>query len=728
MSRTEGTSFEALGLEEELSYSSSAEFPMESVNPSRRMLKHSDAFIICNAHGDIWPGEANEEGYYFDGTRFISSFILKIDGKLPLLLGSHVKDQNDALVVTLTNTGRRATLQGNGIRISKRLFLLNNACYMRVECENFTGDTAEFELSMGFDADYADIYEIRGMARANHGTIQRPNVGSSHVELNYLGLDGEQRSTYIKFSPAPGAISASTATYSIKLEAREVITLNVRFTCNRSGRAKSRTLSRLEAEERWLGDQEHQLSDSATVHSSNGQFNEWFDRSLADLNMMTSELPTGSYPYAGIPWFNTPFGRDGIVTALECLWMKPSIARGVLSYLAETQATDVIPEEDAEPGKILHEIRKGEMAALKEMPFGRYYGSVDATPLFVMLAGAYYERTADLDFIRDLWPAVSAATAWMKDYGDIDGDGFIEYKRQALNGLIHQGWKDSDDAIFHADGSPAQGALAVCEVQGYAYGALRAGAVMAERLGHFADTADLTERAESLYENFNRSFWCEEIGTYGLALDGDKKLCAVKSSNAGQCLLSGIATPSRAQAVAGCLFAPDCYSGWGIRTLSSDAARFNPMSYHNGSVWPHDNGLIALGLARYGLTEHVCRLFEDMFASVTYFDRYRLPELFCGFDREKGIAPVLYPVACAPQSWSAASIFLLLQSCLGLQVDGISSQVSLTRPMLPKSLRYIHIGNLKVGDVTLNFEVSGRGRNTNVRTFGDLKGCSVLLH
>ena len=726
MSRTESTPPVVPRFEEDSS-APSADFPMKSVNPTRRMLKHNDAFLLCNAHGDIVLGEANEEGYYFDGTRFLSRFSLKIDDEIPLLLGSHVKDQNDALVVTLTNGAQGVVLQGNEVQISKSIFLLESSCYVTIQCENFSGGNAEFQFAIDFDADYADIYEIRGMPRVSHGTMQQSNVTSSSVELAYVGLDQERRFTHIEFDPSPQSVSASTSEYMIKLEARETFTMHAVVTCGRSGREQCLTLSRVEAEERLSSDRQRQLSDSVTVHSSNGQFNEWFDRSLADVNMMTSDLPTGPYPYAGIPWFNTPFGRDGIVTSLECLWMRPALARGVLSYLAETQATEIIPEEDAEPGKILHEIRRGEMAALKEMPFGRYYGSVDATPLFVMLAGAYYERTADLDFIRALWPAVRSAIAWMKTYGDTDGDGFIEYKRQAPNGLIHQAWKDSDDAIFHADGSPAQGALAVCEVQGYAYGALRAGAVLAERLGHFADCEDLTQRAESLYERFNQSFWSEELQTYGLALDGDKKLCAVKSSNAGQCLFSGVAPPSRALAIANGLFAPDCYSGWGIRTLSSNSARFNPMSYHNGSVWPHDNGLIALGLSRYGLTDYVCQLFEDIFASVTYFDRYRLPELFCGFEREKGVAPVLYPVACAPQSWSAASIFLLIQACLGLQIDGISREVSLTRPMLPGSLRDIQIHNLTVGGVVLNFEVSGSGSNTNIKTAGDLKGCSLRL-
>ncbi len=707
---------------------SSSELSLEVANTSRHLLKHKDAFFLCNARGDVFPNETNEEGYYFDGTRFLSKLCLRIDGALPTRLGSHVRDKNDALIVTLTNPHDGPGFHANVIRIDRHVFLLESHCYITVNLENYGISQADFSISIDFSADYADIYEIRGMSRARRGVLEIPRVAVDSVELGYQGLDKEQRTTRMEFSPTPKVLTASYATYRVSLNRGEKQQLVLTVRCERTRRPDTEKIAFEVAKERISAQQERHRCSSALVRSSNGQFTEWFERSFADLNMMTSDLPTGPYPYAGVPWFNTPFGRDGIVTALECLWMKPELARGVLAYLAETQATEVIPEEDAEPGKILHEIRPGEMATLKEMPFGRYYGSVDATPLFVLLAGAYYERTGDINFMRSLWPSIHAALAWMEKYGDSDGDGFIEYKRQSPNGLIHQGWKDSDDAIFHADGSPAQGALAVCEVQGYAYGALRAGAILAEHLGHFSDCEILTGRAETLYQQFNESFWCEELNTYGLALDGNKRVCRVKSSNAGQCLFSGIATPDRARRVADTLLAPDSYSGWGVRTIASTSARFNPMSYHNGSVWPHDNGLIAFGMARYGLTQHVSRLFEDIFASVTYFDRYRLPELFCGFEREAGVAPALYPVACAPQSWSAASIFLLIQACLGLKVDGLSKQITLTHPMLPASLVDLQIENLILGTTSVSFEIRGHGSDVHVRPTADLKGCSILRY
>lgn len=539
------------------------------------------------------------------------------------------------------------------------------------------------------------------MKRKGRGNDLTPEVSDDRVVLGYRGLDGVVRRTLLQFEPRPSRLTASTASLDLWLRPQQESTFFMTAACERVP-AGPVVLRFEDARAEAQADLERYSAWSCHIRTSNGQINAWVDRAVSDLHMMTTELPTGPYPYAGVPWFNTPFGRDGIITALECLWLRPELARGVLAYLANTQATEVIPDQDAESGKILHETRNGEMAVLKEMPFGRYYGSVDATPLFVLLAGAYFERTGDRAFVESLWSNIEAALYWIDRCGDRDGDGFVEYERQSADGLIHQGWKDSDDAIFHADGSPARGSIALCEVQGYVYAARRAAAALAAELGHADRSVEMTRQAELLRVRFEQAFWCEELSTYALALDGNKRPCRVWASNAGHCLFTGIASPERAQRVAQSLLDPESFSGWGVRTVAALESRFNPMGYHTGAVWPHDNALIAQGLARYGQAEKALQIWTGLFEASLYFDLHRMPELFCGFAQEPGEGPVLYPVACAPQAWSAASVFLLLQACLGLEINGPEARICFTRPHLPASLGELRIHNLEVAGATVD--------------------------
>jgi glycogen debranching enzyme len=613
-----------------------------------------------------------------------------------LLLSSNVQEDNAVLTVDLANPGMASReLRGELIHVNRLKFIWNAALYERILVRNFDVRPHDVTLSMEFGADFADLFEVRGYGRARRGEVSIERRSDSSVALRYFGLDGVERVTSLAFEPAPNRLDTTTAMFELSLGPGQGARLVLRIACDQ--RAQDDAVARrfhtaLRAVRRALRDSSGR---AASLDSSNSLFNEMARRSVADLYMLITETEHGSYPFAGIPWFSTPFGRDGLLTALFTLWIDPAIARGVLRFLAATQATEVDPERDAEPGKILHEMRDGEMARLGEVPFARYYGSVDATPLFVLLTGEYFKRTGDLETVRALWPHVQAALHWIDTYGDPDGDGFVEYHRKNADGLINQGWKDSHDSIFHEDGRMAEGPIALCEVQGYVFAAKRHAAVLASTLGHPAASTALLQQAETLREKFETAFWCEDLSIYALALDGAKRPCRVVASNAGHALLTGIADPGRARRVAETLLGGACFSGWGVRTAGVSAARYNPMSYHNGSVWPHDNAMIALGLARYGLKTEVLKIFRGLFEAAGYMDLRRLPELFCGFPWRKLNAPTLYPVACIPQAWASATVFALIQASLGIGFDHEAGEIRFDRPVLPEFLDELHLRGLQ---------------------------------
>jgi glycogen debranching enzyme len=697
------------------------------------VLKDDATFGVFNDFGDIDAGARQEEGLYHEGTRFVSQLIVKLAGGRPHLLSSAVRRDNLLMSADLTNPdlcrGGHVVLPRGSLHIFRSKLIWKGACYERIHVRNFTREPLDITLEVEFAADFADIFEVRGQHRAKRGRLLDPRVSADGVELAYVGLDGVTRRTLIESTPPPRSVVGSELHFDVHLEGHSEQVFAICIACQsqsaahpteagaRAGgvRATSHDAALLEAERARADGSRFQCS----LESSNEQFNAWLQRSAADLDMLLSTTPEGLYPYAGVPWFDTTFGRDGVITALETLWLSPNIARGVLAFLADTQATDSAPERDAEPGKILHEARRGEMAALGEIPFGRYYGSVDSTPLFVMLAGAYLRRTADLAFIESIWPNVRAALQWLDRYGDLDGDGFVEYHRRSPSGLVQQGWKDSHDSVFHADGRLAEGPIALCEVQGYAYAARLAGAELAVVLGA-ADTArELTHAARELRERFQKRFWCPEIGVYALALDGEKRPCRVRSSNAGQCLMSGIAAAEHAAAIVKSLEEETFCSGWGVRTIADTEARYNPMSYHNGSVWPHDNALIAAGLAEAPQKTLAARILEALFDASTYFESSRLPELFCGFRRRVGKAPTRYPVACSPQAWASAAVFMLVESCLGVLIDAARCRVTFRIPHLPPFIERLRIRGLQVGpcraDLTLHRYSGSVGINVENR-------------
>ena len=695
-----------------------------------RVLKQGETFAVFDYFGDIKPVGRQEEGIYHEGTRFLSCLILRLGRDRPLLLSSVVKRDKAELTVDLTNPdipAARGVIPHGTIHVLRSKFLWEGCCYEKLHLRNYELSPVKLSFSFQFQADFADIFEVRGTRRTRKGEFLDPAVGRDSVTLAYRGLDGVIRRTRIQFAPPPQKLTGAEARFELSLQPQEEMTFLLTATFA-SGEEEEVPRPYDQAAHLAASAGEEVRAQTCDIYTSNEQFNDWLNRSLADLYLMITNTPQGPYPYAGVPWFSTAFGRDGILTALECLWLNPAIARGVLTFLASTQATEVIAEQDAEPGKILHETRLGEMAVLGEIPFRRYYGSVDATPLFVVLAGAYYERTGDRALVESIWPNVEQALRWIDTYGDADGDGFVEYARHSPSGLVQQGWKDSQDSVFHADGTLAEGPIALCEVQGYVYAAKRAAADLALVLGHADRAAALRAQAETLRQRFEETFWCEDLSTYALALDGKKRPCRVRTSNAGQCLWSGIVSPERAQRVAGTLMREESFSEWGIRTVASTEARYNPMSYHNGSVWPHDNALIAFGLARYRQHEEVLRILTGLFDASIFFELHRMPELFCGFSRRPGEGPTLYPVACAPQAWAAAAVFLLLQSCLGLHIDGVRRLISFRYPMLPPSLKKIRLSNLRVGDAAVDLRLE-RHRNdvglNVVRREGDVEIVAV---
>jgi glycogen debranching enzyme len=688
-----------------------------------RVLKHGETFAVFDRFGDVQPVGLGEQGVYHNGTRFLSRMELRLGGRRPLLLSSTVKKENDLLTVDLATpdlkdqTGQIVLPRGT-LHIFRTKFLWRSCCYERIRVSNFATTAVDVELALSFSADYADIFEVRGSKRERRGTRHEPAVEETRVTLSYEGLDRVVRRTHMAFDPAPDNLTGGQALFHLRLPPRGTSTIYVKLTCDEGNDGPDLDYDRACAALS-TAVSSGELS-RCRVRAPGSDMDEWIGRSVSDLEMMITVTPQGSYPYAGVPWYSTPFGRDGIITAMEVLWLAPDVARGVLGYLAANQATTVAPARDAEPGKILHEARGGEMAALGEVPFGRYYGSVDATPLYVMLAAAHHRRTGDLAFLKSIAPAIQRALDWIERYGDADGDGFVEYARQTPQGLQQQGWKDSHDSIFHEDGTLAEAPIALVEEQAYVFGAWQAAAEIAIALGGgsgdaLAKAESYRRKAEGMRARFEARFWDEALGSYVLALDGQKRPCRVLSSNAGHALWTGIvADPARARRVADRLMSEDSFSGWGIRTIPSSQARYNPMAYHNGSVWPHDNAIIAAGFARYGFRDLVLRLVDGMKDASVAVEMRRLPELVCGFPRRPGEGPTQYPVACAPQAWAAGAVFMLLSAALGLSVDGCTNEITMSRPVMPGSVPVLRVTGLPIGGGSVDLLLENQPHDVGV--------------
>jgi glycogen debranching enzyme len=661
-------------------------------------LKHGDTFIVADAHGDIY-GDA--DGLFHHDTRILSRFQLVVGGRSPSLLGGGIGHDNVLFATNLTNRplppiGGKSTPEGV-IHIERTRLLWEARLYERLRLRNYGRDKVAMLLSLRFAADFRDMFEIRGLERRMRGHTLPPAVEGDAVTLRYRGLDDLERTAVLRFAPRPTRLTRDSAEVELELMPGSRTDLFIEVGIEPAPAPSRQRYRAASARARYA--MRTVRRHAASVRSTDRLFDDWLTKSRADLALLTTQLDTGPYPYAGIPWFSTCFGRDAVITALQVLWLDPALAQGVLRFLAATQSSETSAFRDSAPGKIMHETRKGEMARLDEIPFARYYGGVDTTPLFVMLAGAYAMRTGDLGLIDGLWPALLAAIGWIEVASG--AEGFLTYARGAETGLANQGWKDSHDSVFHADGSDAPGPIALVEVQGYAYAAFRAMADLAVRRGLLDDAARWSARAEQLRQSVEHRFWLDDLGTYALALDGLGNPCRVRSSNPGHLLYAGLPTTERARRVAIHFMGAEFNSGWGIRTIAAGEARYNPMSYHNGSVWPHDTAMCVAGMARYGERGGVERLLGEAYAAAVSFDM-SLPELFCGFERRAGEPPIAYPVACLPQAWASGSVAMMLQACLGLTIDGWRCEVHVERPRLPAGIERLTIRRLAVGEASVD--------------------------
>jgi len=696
------------------------------------VLKDGETFAMLDGRGEICPDTHPDSGIFHRGTRHVSRLQLLLWGQPAAVLSATERGEMGVHVSHLTNDSTAAGPRQGVVHLERSTVLTACSCLQELNFTSYSDAVLQVPLCFCCDADFRDIFEVRGIQRPRRGQTVL-SCGSDALEWRYDGLDGCQRVTLVRLSAGVSEVGDDHLSLTLLLQPRQPrrLVLELAFEQRQPlqlprpdeafAQAMAGTVTRFrEARRR-----------SALISSDNPAFNAWLARSYCDVHLLSSELDHGLYPYAGVPWFSCPFGRDGLITARQLLMVEPRLARGVLGFLAQHQATGFDGASDAEPGKILHEARNGEMVALAEVPFARYYGSVDATPLFVILAADYLARTGELAFVDSLLPALDAAMAWIQQAEATSIDGFLRYQCAAQGGLRNQGWKDSDDAVHHSDGRLAQGSIALCEVQAYSYGAHRAMAALLRRFGRHDQADPLLAQADRLRQRFHGAFWCESIGTYAMAIDGEGQPCAVRSSNAGHCLWTGIATPEAAASIARGLLAPTCFNGWGVRTLDEREARYNPMSYHNGSVWPHDNALVALGLARYGYRQEAMRILTGLFDTARAMPMLRLPELFCGFPRREDEGPTHYPVACSPQAWASGAVFALLEAVTGMAIgrdqDTGRVQVQLRHPVLPRQINTLEISGLRLGDEEIDLQLHRGEHDVGVLVRRRTSGVDVLI-
>lgn len=684
------------------------------------VIRERDLFLLTDKSGEVPAGNVNGYGLYFADTRYLSAFEFSLAGnKSMVLLSTAELGYSSEHVITnyamSDLDGRsipRDTLQIHRTRV------VEDALEATMRIDNYNDFPVHVDLQFRFAADFVDIFVVRGFSpEPRKEPAQRPIWNGSSLQFSYTGSDEVTRRTLITFTPPPSTVETVDGTTSVTfrslVEARGHMVLTQVIAVDGRSEASdevSRFASVSQEHANWQ-------RESTQLRSDNSFFDTVLKRSLADVRMLWNYGSGDDYPAAGTPWYDALFGRDTAIIGLQTLFLKPSIARACLLALGRWQGEKLDAWRDEEPGKILHELRVGEMTRSGALPFSPYFGSIDSTPLFLLLAGEYFQWSNDLDLLRQLEPNLRAGLRWLRDYGDMNGDGLIDYEKRSSKGLINQGWKDSWDALMHADGSPVKPPITLVEVQGYVHSAMQKLAPVFAALGDDEMAHDLVGRAADIRDRVNARMWTPN-GCYALALDADGRQAASVTSNAGQALWGGMATAEQAQSVVRRLMEPDMFSGWGIRTLSADSPCFNPQGYHVGTIWPHDNSIIAMGFKRYGFERELNHLATALFEAAKAFPYYRLPELFGGMARSAHHSPVPYPVACQPQAWAAGAFPLVAQAILGLCPDAPNRRLKIVRPVLPDWLRYVRVRGLKLGSGEVDLFYERRTLGTTVSIDG----------
>ncbi len=700
----------------------------EQYNAVRRTIKHNNIFVVTDDNGNITSGNASGHGLYLGDTRFLSRLECKLNDTYPIVLSSSTETGHSSVIIS-TNLKIKdainpdADIKQETIQI-KRNSVVCGAYFETITLANYNQHEVGLKLELLFEADFMDIFEVRNIKSINKKNSQKPILEENKLRYQYQDITGALQETEINFnSVQPSIIEENRVIYELTLPPNYKKEIKYQITLKSTALLPEKATATDFSEAFAINnkDTKEWHKNISKFNTDNEDFYEMISRSQKDLHMLNTKAVWGEYISAGIPWFTTLFGRDSIIAARQALILTAEPARNVLETLAKFQGKEVNEWREEEPGKILHEVRFGELARSNKIPHTPYYGSVDATPLWIILLYEYFKWTNDIETLEKLWPNALNCLHWMENYGLYNG--FASYCKKSEGGLDNQAWKDSNDSYMHMNGRLAEPPIAPVEVQGYFYSAK---IKLARLAGYMKDndlSAKLSSDAANFKQKFHETFWLEDIGFYAHALDKYGEPLRVITSNPGHLLETGILDPYYEQKVADRLFEYDMFSGWGLRTLSYNNILYNPMSYHNGSIWPHDNSIIAHGLSRRGYIDYVIRISTAMFEAARLMYYKRLPELFCGFTRQYEIQnpPVSYPVACIPQAWAAGSIFLLIKSMLNIEPDAQGNKLKILNPQLPEWLNYLEIKNINIGSASVSIEFRKTSRGLVIDVY-DKKG------